>query len=59
MDDRCRTRGKREVGEMSQRTRRDRYGGKAKEETGSSEKPRAEQETAYTYCLWLKALVVV
>lgn len=44
---------------MSQRTRRDRYGGKAKEETGSSEKPRAEQETAYTYCLWLKALVVV
>lgn len=46
---RHRPRGKREEGEMSQRTRRNRYGGKAKEEMVSSEEPRAEQETAYSH----------
>lgn len=67
-DDRRRTRAKREAGEMSQRARRDRYGAKAKgQEVGSSggprmgrsEEPRAVQEPAYSYCLWLKALVVI
>lgn len=42
--------GVREEGELSQRTRRDRYSGKTKEEMVSSEEPRAEQETAYSHC---------
>lgn len=36
-DGKCKTRGKREAGQISQRTKRDRCGGRAKEEINSPE----------------------